>query len=50
MELQEFKCWIENCVKDARIKGMSDDAILVELIEQIRMMLTKKQIEILGRP
>lgn len=48
MEPQEFKCWIENCVRDAKLRGLTEDEILIEMIEQVRRMLLKKEIDILG--
>ena len=48
MEPKDFKCWIENCVRDAKVKGMTEDDNLVELMEQVKIMLVKKEIDILG--
>lgn len=45
---QEFKCWIEDCIRNAKKNGLSDEDILFELMEQVKIMTVREQIKILG--
>jgi len=46
MNPQELKTWIEDCIRTAKSKGMSDEEILIELMEQVRIMLVREAIKI----
>ncbi len=41
----EFKVWLDRCIRDARIQGLSDEAIYLELLEQVRFMTTMQMIK-----
>ncbi len=43
---QEFKFQIENCVKFAKAQGLSDAAIYLEFLEQVRFMTTKIMLQV----
>ena len=43
MDLQQFKMNVDQCIRDARAQGLSDEQILLEMLEQVRN-LTCKQI------
>jgi hypothetical protein len=47
MPPQEFKDWIDNCIRDAKKKGFTDEDILFEFMERVRIMVTKRMIEIM---
>lgn len=45
MQPCEFKMWLDNCISNAKINGLTDNEILIEFMEQTRLMLIKKSIE-----
>ncbi len=48
MKPLEFKNWLDNCLRDARTQGLSDEDILIELLEQTRILTTKVQLKLCG--
>lgn len=46
MTPQQFKEMIESCVKQAKEKGLSDEAVLIELLEQVKFMLVQQTLKL----
>ena len=46
MTPQEFKRWIENAIRDAKIQGLSEADIYLELLEQVRHLTTRLMLKV----
>ena len=48
LEPKVFKSWIDATIREAQLRGMPDEEILFEFIDQVRFMLVKQMLEIAG--
>ena len=45
----EFKRWIDTAIRDAERRGMTDDEILLMILETVRELVSRKMLEVAHR-
>lgn len=45
MNPAEFKRWLEQCIKDAKLQGLTDEQIYAEFLDQVRHMTIRQMLK-----
>ena len=46
MKPQEFKSLVEECIRQGKEAGLSDEEILLEFLEQVRFMVVRQMLKV----